>query len=493
MTALLLLVCLWPRPELVPVGPADAAAALEIEQRSASARAGAVCPVCWDSPDRIPNRYVVGYRPGLEAAAQAALERIGAEIVRCDNAAGFIVCRSRFGRPDSLLNDTGVISYVEPDFRVQAARIPNDPYFLRYQWDKWVMYADKAWDVTTGNPTVKVAVIDNGADYQHPDLAARFVTGQYGYDFVGNDADPRPDNPSVSRAFHGTHVAGIIGAVTDNGTGVAGWAQIQLVAVRVLNDSGSGDLSDLATGIRWAVDHGCRVINMSLAATQSTTPLADACRYAAQADVLLFAAAGNDGANVISFPAALNECICIGATDEISSLASFSNYGPQQELLAPGTNVVSTGTGGGYVSASGTSMACPEVAGVGALLLSVDNSLSASRVRAVLAASAIDKGLSGWDDHYGYGLVNAARAVELAGMMSRSPAPAGSPQNALPAVCRGPLRLPRSAEDARVYDCQGRLVARLVGGEERALGSGTYFIVSQNPHEHRTARLQVVR
>lgn len=376
------------------------------------------------------------------------------------------------------------IRYVEPDYPVRILNIPNDPQFLLRQWDKWIMYADLAWDVVTGG-TLKVAVVDNGVDYTHPDLAANFRTGELGYDFLNNDNDPKPDNPGIENAFHGTHVAGIIAAVRDNLIGVAGWAQIQLLAVRVLNDSGSGNLSDVARGIRWAVDNGARIINMSLGGDAASTVLIEACQYAASRGVLLIAASGNDGRSTITYPARLSECVAVGATNENSELAWFSNYGPEQELVAPGTSIFSTTLGGSYDEASGTSMAAPEVSGVAALILALDPALSANDVRSILAASAIDMGSAGRDSRFGYGLVNAWRAVQLTQTLIRQTARTKSVYPEKPAwLLTGHRFQLKNPASVRVYNSTGMLIFTTAAPVSEIIftRAGTY-IVEFNRHQ----------
>jgi subtilisin family serine protease len=503
MNLILILLALFPRPELVPVGQAELSAALRIQAepvgvatqsfivgRSGPCRTAhrSSFRVRGDSPlaDRIPGRFVVGFEPGAVGAAGAWVEQQGGSVVRADQTGGcFIVAdfpggdEARDERLAASALGTSGIRYFEPDVRVFATALPNDPYFLPYQWDKWVMYGDQAWDIVGGTMDVKVAVVDNGCDWQHPDLAANFLQGQLGYDFIGNDDDPRPDNTNVPESFHGTHVAGIIAATRNNNEGVAGWSLVQLLAVRVLNDSGSGSSDVVASGIRWAADHGARIINMSLTSSSSATPMEEACQYAAQAGVLLVAASGNDGQQAIGFPAALSQCIAVGASSTDSRLASFSNFGPEQEVVAPGVSILSCVPGGSYGQADGTSMAAPQVSGVAALVLAKDYGLSAAEVRATLDASAIDMGLPGRDMQYGYGLVNAKRAVDLAMLLVsqhtvyRIPyADAGRTT-----IVRGGLRLPAWVEQASVYDGSGRLIQTgATKSGKLDLRPGTYFV-----------------
>ncbi len=411
----------------------------------------------------IPGRFVIGFQEGKETAIITAINNLNGVIKTIAPAAGFIVIELPLGislqQLQVRLQSVPGVRFIEPDYPVQTLLIPNDPLFLTKQWDKWVMYADQAWDITTGG-TIKVALLDNGVDYTHPDLAANFRPDELGYDFINGDNDPRPDNPTIPNAFHGTHVAGIIAAVANNGTGIAGWAQVQLLAVRALNDSGSGNLSDVALAIRWAVDHGARVINMSIGGYSTTTPLNEACQYALRNGVLLIAASGNDASPVISYPARLSECVAVGATDEISGIASFSNYGPEQELVAPGIAITSTIIGNGYMEASGTSMACPQVTGVAALILSLAPAMSPAQVRAILAASAIDINTPGWDEYFGYGLVNAARAVALTQTLLRAGTTAiiPAPLRSSTIITNKTLTLPPSTISFKLFDRTGRLL-----------------------------------
>jgi thermitase len=485
MNLILILLALFPRPELVPVGQAELAAARRIQAEHAGVANPSLIVhrsslITVPAADRVPGRFVVGFDAGALDAACAWVEQQGGSVVRADQTGGcFIVADFPGGdaaRDEQLAASalgTSGIRYFEPNLRVTATALPNDPFFFPYQWDKWVMYGDQAWDVVGGTMDVKVAVVDNGTDWQHPDLAANFRTGELGYDFIGNDNDPRPDNFNVPQAFHGTHVA----ATRDNNEGIAGWSLVQLLAVRVLNDSGSGTTDIVASGVRWAADHGARIINMSLTSSASSTPMEEACEYARQAGVLLVAASGNDGQQAIGFPAALSQCIAVGASSTDSRLASFSNYGPEQEVVAPGVSIISTVPGGAYGQADGTSMASPQVAGVAALVLAKDYGLSASEVRAILGASAIDMGVVGRDMQYGYGLVNAKRAVDLAGAYAASRIPQTVDREPYATegrtvIVRGGVGLPSWIEQANVFDGSGRLVQ--TGGS--SLRPGTYFV-----------------
>uniref|UniRef100_A0A7V3PU22 Peptidase S8 n=1 Tax=candidate division WOR-3 bacterium TaxID=2052148 RepID=A0A7V3PU22_UNCW3 len=483
---ILMLISFFPRPVCPPITENDYQLFLTLKQYYQNAFTP--LPALPVNPRPLSNQLVIGYEPDKLPLIINRLQNLKVEIIFVDSAARFLVVNNSFDQSEPLnnsLNQLPGIRFIEPDYPVKALVIPNDPMFITKQWDKWVMYADLAWDIVTGGP-VKIAVVDNGIEYYHPDLAANFRPGELGYDFINNDSDPKPDNPAIENAFHGTHVSGIIAAVSNNLIGIAGWAQIQLLAVRVLNDSGSGNLSDVARGIRWAADQGARVINLSLGGDAASSVLIEACQYALGKGTLLVAASGNDGRSGITYPARLSECIAVGATDDNSELAPFSNYGPEQELTAPGTGIYSTATGGSYREASGTSMSCPQVSGVAGLLFATNPALTPAEARSILAASALDMGDPGRDTHYGYGLVNAYRALQLAHQLLRTtinPA-AINPQSMKTLITRRPLIFPPTREPVWVFNSAGMLLLKLPPNSTKINlpGAGTYLLQIRSAH-----------
>ncbi|HEV7495974.1 S8 family peptidase [Baekduia sp.] len=273
------------------------------------------------------------------------------------------------------------------------------------------MGIDSAWRQTTG-ADVTVAIIDSGIDLGHPDLAPNlwtnageiggngidddgngYVDDVHGYDFVDNDGTPQDVNG------HGTHVAGIVGARGGNGIGGAGVAwQARLMAIRVLDDQARGTTAAVAAGIRYAVDNGARIINLSLAGPTSTPDLEDAVRYAQARGVLIVVAAGNDGADLSTsptYPAAYGEDNVLGvaATTRDGGLSSVSDYGPGADVAAPGEQILSTALGGGYEWRTGTSMAAPEVAGALVLLAAARPDLDGNGLRDALLAGVRHTGL----------------------------------------------------------------------------------------------------
>ena len=248
---------------------------------------------------------------------------------------------------------------------------------------------------------VRVAILDTGIDSTHSDLNANYKGG---YDYVNDDSDPMDDNG------HGTHCAGIV-AAEDDDEGVVGVApEAYLYAVKVLDSGGSGSLSNVIAGIQWSVDNSMDVISMSFGSDFRSISLKKACDNAYRSGVLLVAAAGNDGYSPgkgnVDYPARYDSVIAVAATESNDNRASFSSTGPDVELAAPGVSVKSTYLGEEYAIKSGTSMACPHVAGTAALVIAAGGD-----VRQCLQDTADDLGAAGKDNLYGYGLVDADEAA----------------------------------------------------------------------------------
>ena len=314
----------------------------------------------------------------------------------------FQTWRKLAGNPD--------VAYAEPNYKVKAQRIPNDPYYA-FQWGVRAISADKAWEKV--NPVrranVTIAIVDSGVNANHPELRDHLTAG---YNFVANNQD------TSDKFGHGTHVAGIAAAATGNGAGIAGVAGgSRIMPVKVLDDEGNGSDADIIRGIKYAVDHGAQVINLSLGGPDPSAGIQDAVDYAVDRGVSVVAAAGNES-GPIDMPGNCRGVISVGAVDPNEQSASYSNFGPRLDVVAPGTGILSTYLGNGNSSSftylSGTSMAAPFVTGVVALLKAAAPDLAPAAVTEILHKSATDLGPAGFDEHYGYGLINAAKAVDLA-------------------------------------------------------------------------------
>ena len=346
------------------------------------------------------------------------------------------------------------VEYAEPNYRIFALG-SNDKYY----WNQWALKnigqeiysgctegscnlpkligsgtldADMDWEeawtafgAKTFTATV-IAIVDSGIDETHLDLNDKLVPG---YDFVNNDNDPH------DIYGHGTHVAGIAAAETDNLEGIAGVAfsaNIKIMPVQVLDDNGMGTAANVAKGIIYAADHEAKVINLSIGGRDSTT-LKNAVNHAYSKGVLLVAAAGNDGGSRKYYPASYPNVISVAATDYNDKKASFSNFNSEIDVSAPGVNVFSTfptydftigikyDRSKNYDVGSGTSMSVPQVVGLAGLLFAQDISRDNVKVRAIIEQTADDLGTSGWDKYFGWGRINVNVALNY--VPGTAPAP----------------------------------------------------------------------
>lgn len=297
---------------------------------------------------------------------------------------------------------SGLARYVEPNVKFQSHSVPNDPSW-NLQWGPRKIAADWAWNTTVGNSSLLVAVIDTGVYQDHPDLVLNYVP--LGYDWVNNDTDPIDDNG------HGTHCAGIIAAKLNNNLGIAGMAQVRVMAEKALDRSGSGSEDDLANAIIHAAQQNASIISMSWGSNYDSMLIYEAIKFAYDHGALLVASAGNSRNDIKSYPAAYDEVIAVSATDQQDRPAFFTNFGDWIELAAPGAQIYSTVLNNNYSYKSGTSMSCPHVVGVAALVWSEFPNMTRDQVRFHLRYTADDLGDAGFDEYYGYGRINATRAV----------------------------------------------------------------------------------
>ncbi|MDP2874458.1 MAG: S8 family peptidase [bacterium] len=353
------------------------------------------------------------------------------------------------------------VEYAEPNYIYQTCLTPNDPYFLDsypsnvgnrdpnwnppydYQWNLKKIKIDQAYDLEKeGQTPVLVAVIDTGVDYTHPDFGSCSLeqvssnTCQKiapGWNFITNTPDPKDDH------FHGTHVAGIINAVTSNGLGIASFEKnniLRILPIKSLGQDGKATADILAAAIGYAVNHGAKVINMSWGGPGESQTINQVITNGLERNVVFVAAAGNDNTDVAGFfPAATEGVLAVSATDQNDTLASYSNFGGKIAVSAPGgsaeNNLLSLTpvnlldllppdqkelvapliVNQSYLRISGTSMAAPHVSGLAGLIKSQDPSLDNQKIRNIIENSADDLGATGFDIQYGYGRINAARSL----------------------------------------------------------------------------------
>ena len=386
-----------------------------------------------DALSCVPGRIVVKFREGVSpatiaevharhgAVVEEEIPQMGVQILSVPPAGVEATLAAYRAEPS--------VEYAELDYITQPTYEPNDPYYGDgTQWGPQRIQAPPAWDLTTGDPDVVIAVVDWGVDLQHPDLASEMWTNPgeiagngidddgngytddvYGWDFANDDNDPQDD------FGHGSHVGGIAAAATDNGVGVAGVGfNSRIMAVKVGDaTTGTAAYSDLAYGILYAADNGAKVINLSLGGYAFSGFLQAVVNYAWDAGCVLVGAVGNHNLSDLFYPAAYDNVIGVSATDQGDNKASWSNYGSQVSVAAPGVSIYSTYWNGGstYANMSGTSAAVSHVVGVAALLFAQDGARTNATVRSLIEENADDLGDAGWDQYYGHGRVNAYRAV----------------------------------------------------------------------------------
>jgi subtilisin family serine protease len=423
----------------------------------------------------VPGEVIVRFKPGLGFESRQGILRAesarldkrlglpGAGLVKLPPGESVAAAVNAFERHADVL-------YAQPNYVYHAAAIPSDPFFGTL----WALHnlgqpvdgvsgtddadidAPEAWSLTTGSDAVKVAVVDTGVEYDHPDLAGNIA--ELGPDYYSGDLDPRDENG------HGTHVAGTIGAQGNNGVGVSGvnW-DVGLMPIRVLGPTGSGTTAMIAKGFAYAAQHGAKVVNASLGGGTFDPTLADT--IGAAAETLFVVAAGNGGADRVGddndlagqqvYPCsyALANVVCAAATDLSDGLASFSNYGATSvDLAAPGVRIGSTYVGGTYVQNQGTSMAAPHVAGVAALLLARDPAASVATLRAALLSS-VDPLPALGGKVVSAGRLNAHKALlaitPASAPLPLPPSPQPEPRSPLEASCLVPNLKGKTVGQAR--------------------------------------------
>lgn len=382
------------------------------------------------------NGYIVKLKKGSNFLEQKSVSRFGQVTKVAQTSFGtFARLETNKGLSDKAFADfasSSEIEYIEPNYIISLNKVkageeapaPKDTSFKK----QWGMKNDgkngsvfssglagedinvlRAWSITKGSKDIKIAVIDTGVDYTHPDLKAQmdvnpaelkgkagvdddnngYVDDIYGYDFANKDGDPQDGHG------HGTHCAGVIGA-SHNSAGVAGvMADVKIVGIKFLSDAGSGETIDAIAAIDYAIKRGVQVMSNSWGGGDKEQSLEDAIKSAEAAGITFVAAAGNESANndsTASYPAnyEVSNVISVGSYTSAGAKSSFSNYGlTSVHVTAPGSGILSTYKKGGYTSMSGTSMATPHIAGVVGLLLSKEPTLTPAQIRERLIKTSV--------------------------------------------------------------------------------------------------------
>lgn len=381
-----------------------------------------------------PNEIIIKYRPGVsQAQINGLLATFGIRGIEANILSGtqrLVVPSSNIRGITTLLNQNPLVLYAEPNYIARAELLPNDPYYI-YQWNFPMIEAGLAWDLSIGRNVV-VAVIDTGVAYENqgvyavaPDFSGTLFTP--GWDFVNNDAFADDDNG------HGTHIAGTIAQSTNNLLGVAGLAYgCTIMPVKVLDSASNGLITDIADGIYYAVNNGAQIINISFGTYTASLTLQEAVDYAYQNGVSIITSAGNSAVNYPHYPSSYPTCVCVTAVRYDQTRPFYANYGADIDICAPGGDLsldqnqdgqpdgICQQTHDGtiftqfeYALFQGTSCSAAHASGVAALVLSASGGLlTPDQIKSALETTATDLGTVGWDQDYGWGLINAFRAVQ---------------------------------------------------------------------------------
>lgn len=350
--------------------------------------------------DFVPGELIVKFKEDISAqSTQSVHAQYGAKSVEKSKYSGFEIVKFK-GSITKMMEkykNNPMVEYVEPNYYVHAMWTPND--LTSKQWGPQKVQAPQAWDISRSSSDTIIAIVDTGVQANHPDLSGKVIQG---YDFVDDDGVAQDGNG------HGTHCAGIAAAVTNNGTGIAGMApNARIMAVRVLNNQGSGTMADVADGILYAARNGADVISLSLGGSYGSSALQNAVQQAWNSGAVVVAAAGNSGLSLPSYPAYYSQAIAVASTTSNDTISYFSNYGSWVDVAAPGSDIYSTYINSSYQTLSGTSMATPHVAGLAALIASQGK--NNSQIRAAIENTADQ--ISGTGYYFQHGRINAYRAV----------------------------------------------------------------------------------
>ncbi|MCB9845896.1 MAG: S8 family serine peptidase [Phycisphaeraceae bacterium] len=321
------------------------------------------------------------------------------------------------------------VRYAHPNYITETCETPNDPLFNQ-QYGPQIVNAPDAWDIEPGSPDVVLAIADTGLNFAHEEFQGGRIwenpgeipgngidddANGYIDDINGRDCINDDNTMTDTQNGHGTHVAGISAAGTDNGVGIAGMARgVKLMILKVFQSNGGGTWEAITEAIYYATDNGANVLNYSGGGGGGDGALSDACTYAFNNGMPVVAAAGNNGSGSNFYPAAYSGVIAVAATDSNDDRAGFSNFGNWVDVAAPGVDVLASyvPSSNSYDSLSGTSMSSPHVAGLVALILSINPDLTPQEVTDLLHDNAVDLGSPGFDQQYGYGRIDALATLE---------------------------------------------------------------------------------
>lgn len=368
----------------------------------------------------VPDHLIVHFKPGVSQeriiqiymdigiSLDDVIPQIGAQVIKI---------RSIKAPGNKNISDFNEVDYVEPDYTARAVETPDDTNF-KQQWGLTKIQAPQAWNITHSANSIKIAILDSGIDSSHIDLASKVV-----------DKLNFTDSTTTEDIYgHGTAVAGIAAAATNNSTGVSGVGyNASLMNVKVIGDNGAGSYSWIIQGIIWSADNGANVINLSMGGDVDSPSLKQAVDYAWSKGVVIVVAAGNSGNSKPSYPAYYDNCIAVAATDQNDHLYSFSNYGSWVDVAAPGS-AFSTIPGNSYGSRAGTSMASPLVSGLAGLAFAVAQDTNGDGYRNDEIRDAIQNGC----DNIGVtniagGRINAYKTLSSLYTPTLPPPPAPAP------------------------------------------------------------------
>ncbi|HEY0829476.1 MAG TPA: S8 family serine peptidase [Bacilli bacterium] len=356
-----------------------------------------------EDPDGGPegDSWIIKWKQEADPAFQSLSEVLSEDVTFRISVARPAAGKLDRGQWVQLWQSSPYVDYIQENQAVEVMALSNDPLVGEQKYLKQI-HAEEAWDEAKVNPNLIIALVDTGVDLKHPDLKDNLTKG---INLIDKKKTAQDDNG------HGTNVAGVLAAAGNNNLGITGlvW-NTNIMPIKALEASGRGDEDKLGAGIRYAVDHGAKIIVLSVGLYRYSPYMEEVVNYAEQHDVLLISATGNDGKDV-KYPAGYPTVVAVGGATPLNKVDPHSNYGPEVDIVAP-WNVYTTALGGGYARNEGTSMAAPQVAAAAALIWSKYSEMKPYQIRSLLRQTADDIEVKGWDPYTGYGLLRIDRALK---------------------------------------------------------------------------------